>query len=161
VRAKKSKIQMAGVTMQTSEEWFKEKLDSFRDDPEFRLERIVLDLTEEICVAMERENISRAMLAQILNVSPAAVTKFLRGTANFTLKTLLAFGDALDLDLQVKFERREAKGLSEIQSENVAAVTVPVQDETAAYSEYPTVPEIFKKPALDAANTDYLNAANG
>jgi ribosome-binding protein aMBF1 (putative translation factor) len=146
--------------MKTTERWFKEKLDSFREDPEFRLERIILDLTEEICVAMERKKISRAMLAEVLNVSPAYMTKCLRGSTNFTLKTLLAFGDALDLDFQAKFDDKGDKGgLCEIHGENVVGVTAQAQGRTEAYTESPIFQKIFTKPPFDAASVDLEEAA--
>ena len=59
-------------------------------------ERAVLRATEEICLAMEREKISRAELARRLGTSPAYVTKVLRGKANFTLATLARIAYALE-----------------------------------------------------------------
>ena len=84
-------------------EWFKRKLEALKEDFEFRLETIILDLTERICAKMEQKNINRTRLSDLLNVSPPAVTKILNGNSNFTLKTLLSLSDALELDLKIDF----------------------------------------------------------
>lgn len=89
-----------------TEEWFKEKLEYFKEDFGFRLETLILDLTEKICERMQEKNISRTSLSKLLSVSPPAVTKILNGTSNFTLKTLLSLADALELDLNVSFEEK-------------------------------------------------------
>jgi len=89
-----------------TEEWFKEKLEYFKEDFGFRLETLILDLTEKICEKMQQKNISRTSLSKSLSVSPPAVTKILNGTSNFTLKTLLSLADALELDLNVSFKEK-------------------------------------------------------
>jgi len=91
-----------------TEDWFRKKLDSFKDDFEFRHESLILDLTENICREMKHKNINRIKLAERLNVSPPAVTKILNGNSNFTLKTLLAISDALEIDLKIDFGKKEA-----------------------------------------------------
>lgn len=89
-------------------EWFKRKLEFFKEDFEFRLETLILDLTEKICDKMQRKNINRTRLSELLNVSPPAVTKILNGTSNFTLKTLLSLADALEFDLKIEFVEKTA-----------------------------------------------------
>ena len=51
--------------------------------------------------------INRAKLANLLNVSPPAVTKILNGNSNFTLKTLISLADALDMELKVDFVEKQ------------------------------------------------------
>lgn len=89
------------------EKWFRETLESVKDDLEFRLETKILDLTEKICEVMERKKISRKELAKRLKVTPANVTKILRGSSNFTLKSLLSLADVLELDLDIRFTERK------------------------------------------------------
>lgn len=89
-----------------AKDWFKKKLDSFKDDFEFRLESLILDVTENISKGMIDKNINRSELAGLLKVSPPAVTKILNGNSNFTLKTLLTLSEALDLDLSVEFKEK-------------------------------------------------------
>jgi transcriptional regulator with XRE-family HTH domain len=86
-----------------AQEWFREKLKEFREDFDFRLGSIILDLTEQISLRMRAQGISRSALADKLGVTPAAVTKILRGNSNFTLRTLLSLADALDSSLTVGF----------------------------------------------------------
>jgi transcriptional regulator with XRE-family HTH domain len=87
--------------------WFEKMLDTVKDSFEFRFETIILDITEQIAKRMKERQINRTQLAKALDVSPAAVTKILNGNSNFTLRTLLTIGDALDLDLAIKFRPKE------------------------------------------------------
>jgi transcriptional regulator with XRE-family HTH domain len=86
-----------------TEKWFNEKLAAMEDDIDFRLEGVILDLTEQISVRMKEKGMTRAKLAGLLGVTPAAITKLLNGNSNFTLKTLLKVADALDLKFNVSF----------------------------------------------------------
>jgi len=91
-----------------TEKWFKKTLKSFEKDFDFRLETIILELTNKISKRMKERNINRVQLADLLNVSPPAVTKILNGTSNFTLKSLLSLADALDLNLEIDFKEKES-----------------------------------------------------
>ncbi len=82
-------------------EWFSQRLEEYRDDPEFILEELILDVTEQICAAMEGQDISRSELAQRLGVSRAYITKLLNGQGNMTLRTLVAVGHALGVEVNV------------------------------------------------------------
>ncbi len=92
-----------------AKDWFKNKLNSLKDNYEFRFESLILEITESINKRMIEKNINRSKLSELLNVSRPAVTKILNGNSNFTLKTLLSLSDALDLDLKVEFKERETK----------------------------------------------------
>ncbi|MBN1843071.1 MAG: helix-turn-helix transcriptional regulator [Deltaproteobacteria bacterium] len=94
-----------------AEKWFRDTLESFKEDREFRLETIILNLTESICSKMIQKKINRSKLAELLGVSPAAITKILNGNSNFTLKTLFSLSDALGLDLEIDFREREKEVL--------------------------------------------------
>ena len=89
--------------------WIKDKLELYKDDFEFRFESLILNVTENISKSMVEKNINRTKLAELLDVSPPAVTKILNGNSNFTLKTLLSLSDALDLELNVEFKEKKAK----------------------------------------------------
>lgn len=88
-------------------EWFKDKLESFRGDFEFRLEKLILRLTDRLSERMEQKKINRTNLAAILQVSRPAVTKILDGNSNFTLRKLLSLSDALDLELKIDFKEKD------------------------------------------------------
>jgi len=84
-----------------SEEWFKEKLDKFKDDVDFLTEKAILGFTEQLVSHMEKNGITRAELARRLNVSKAFVTKLLNGNPNLTIKTMVSLARILDCDLKV------------------------------------------------------------
>lgn len=85
-----------------SEEWFKEKLDRFKDDVDFLTEKAILGFTEQVVSYMEKNNINRAELAKRLNVSKAFVTKLLNGNPNLTIKTMVSLAKTLDCDLRLE-----------------------------------------------------------
>jgi transcriptional regulator with XRE-family HTH domain len=87
--------------------WFSELMNSARKTFTFRLESVILEITEQVVRAMEKKEISRTNLAELLNVSPPAVSKILNGTSNFTVKTLLSLADALDLELHVTLREKK------------------------------------------------------
>lgn len=77
----------------------KSLLEKDRLSQEYKRERIVLELGENIVRRMEELGINRAELAKRLGVSNAMVTKMLRGNANFTLSTLVGLATALEQEL--------------------------------------------------------------
>jgi transcriptional regulator with XRE-family HTH domain len=97
--------------------WFQKQFEALKDDFDFRLETLILNITETISENLEKKGFNRSKFAEILRVSPPAVTKILNGTSNFTLKTLLTIADALDLNLKIDFEEKEK-----------ASVICPVED---------------------------------
>jgi len=80
--------------------------------PGFQFERLVVDLTEEICQAMQDQGISRSELAKRLGKSKAWITKLLRGDQNMTLKTVVTvlweLGQTLNVDVQPYLELSES-----------------------------------------------------
>src|SRR5438445_13717253 len=86
-----------------AQKWFKEELESARKAFEFRLEKILLQLGEDICRLMRDQSLSRAEVAARLGVSRAYVTKVLNGNPNLTIKTLLKLSDALGRELAIHF----------------------------------------------------------
>jgi len=113
--------------MKSTEKWFGDLLDSYKDDFEFRLETLVFELTEQISKKLKEEKISRKQFAEKLNVTPAAVSKILNGNPNFTLSTLLAMADALKMELSIELKRKE---ISSPEVKRVATTTEDAQVET-------------------------------
>jgi len=83
------------------ERLFKNLLQKYENTVDFRLEVLINDLTEKLCVRMKENGITRSELAEKMNVTPAAVTKILRGNNNFTLRTLLILSDAVDARMMI------------------------------------------------------------
>lgn len=128
------------------EKWFTEKLAALEDDADFRLEEVILDLTEQISARMKEKGMTRAKLAGLLGVTPAAITKLLNGNPNFTLKTLLKVGDALDLKFNVSFSTAKSIGKPVLvypfpETRKLQSSIVPsVNDEIYPSKESPNVP---------------------
>ena len=85
------------------EKWFRGELDSIRGTFEFRLERVLFQVAEEISRLMRDQNMSRAEIAERLGVSRAYVTKILNGNPNLTIKTMLRLAEALGRELSIQF----------------------------------------------------------
>ena len=86
-----------------AEKWFQNELETVRKTFKYRLERILIQLGEDICRLMRDQQISRADVAERLGVSRAYVTKVLNGNPNLTIKTLLKLSDALGRELAIHF----------------------------------------------------------
>lgn len=80
------------------------RLESVRAGNDYRTEQAIDAITEAIIDRMLELKLSRAELAGRLGVSPARVTNLLRG-ANFTMRTLVEIGSALDCDFVVGLRR--------------------------------------------------------
>ena len=82
-----------------------------RDDDPADLVRLVVD---EITWYMREHKISRAELAQVMNVSPGRVSQILSADENLTLRTLAsvfsALGAQVDFGLRAVDDRTEALG---------------------------------------------------
>lgn len=86
-------------------EWFR-KLD---DDPEYLAEEVKSAFAVGIERQMRRNAMSKADIARRLAKSPAYVTKVLRGDANLTINTLVAFAHAVDASLHLHVAERQTK----------------------------------------------------
>lgn len=86
-----------------AEKWFQDELATSRKTFEYRLEKILIQLGEDICRLMRDQQISRAEVAERLGVSRAYVTRVLNGNPNLTIKTLLKLSDALGHELAISF----------------------------------------------------------
>ena len=73
-------------------------------DPGFWLEDFRLEFMEELAREMKHLNISRTELAKRIGVSPAYITKILRGDSNFTLQSMVKLAFALGSKLCIRME---------------------------------------------------------
>jgi transcriptional regulator with XRE-family HTH domain len=74
---------------------------STRESLEYWTEVGILDFTEDLCALMDRNNVSRTKLANLIGNSPAYITKVLRGDVNFTLATMTKLAHALNAVVHV------------------------------------------------------------
>ncbi len=84
-----------------AKQWFEEKLDEFKDDPEFIAETLVLGVIACLNKALRVQGMTRSELAKRLGTSPAFVSSALNGKPNMTLLTLAKFTAALNLSVSV------------------------------------------------------------
>ncbi len=103
-----------------SEPTFKALFDEARRHPDYRYEGTILDFTEALFDAMDRQGISRAELARRLGTSQAYVTRVLRGNANFTLKTMSKLALALEMELEVGLRPATKSSASQADAEKRA-----------------------------------------
>lgn len=74
--------------MQQKRQWMQEMYSTEEGKRLLEQERVLLEAQEAMCELMEAQGVSRAELAKRMEVSPAYITKLLRGTNNFTLRKL-------------------------------------------------------------------------
>jgi transcriptional regulator with XRE-family HTH domain len=136
-------------------EWIGEKIKGFEKDFHFRMETIIYRLTENIAVKMEECKINRLELARRMEVSPAYITKILRGNSNFTLKTLLKLADSLNQELILDFRDKK------VVAQNVVSIRdyrVGYTDSASSFLEPPMDPRIGR--FADASTTQVAGWAS-
>lgn len=84
-----------------TKKWFEEKIEKFKDDPEFIAEGVILAFTEKIVAIMKEQDINRTELARRLGVSKAFITKLLNGNPNLTIKSMVSIAKILGCDLNI------------------------------------------------------------
>jgi transcriptional regulator with XRE-family HTH domain len=72
-----------------------------RTSIDYRIEQVIDEITEAIVEHMERKGLSRREFAAAMGVSPARVTRLLRGNQSFSLATLVLIADAMECDLSI------------------------------------------------------------
>lgn len=93
-------------TRDCSSDELRARLDSARAGTQYQTEQVIDAITEAITDRMDQLGLSRAELAQRLGVTPARITNVLRG-ANFTVRTLVEIGRALECDLTIDLMPRD------------------------------------------------------
>jgi DNA-binding Xre family transcriptional regulator len=90
-----------GEELMNTEKWFKDKLEAFREDAGFYAEELILNLTEQVVVAMKERGVNRTELAARMGVSKAFITKLLRGNTNITLRTMASLARSLGCKVNI------------------------------------------------------------
>ena len=68
---------------------FKELFDQAKERDTYWVTSLILDFTEGLHKIMETNGVARSGLARRLGVSPAYITKVLRGNVNFTVDSMV------------------------------------------------------------------------
>ncbi|MBN2327051.1 MAG: helix-turn-helix domain-containing protein [Candidatus Omnitrophica bacterium] len=82
---------------------FSSEVNEIKSDPDYVLEGVILDLTEQILEEMDKKGITRRDLAQKMGKSSSCISRALRGNQNLTLSTAVQIGLALGLKMNVSF----------------------------------------------------------
>jgi transcriptional regulator with XRE-family HTH domain len=85
----------------------------------------IIDFTEEVLRWMEEVKVSRSQLAEKMRVEPAAVSRLLGGSNNFTLRTMVRI--ALALRARLKFSLVSSKPKRPQYVEKVVNAEVPAR----------------------------------
>jgi transcriptional regulator with XRE-family HTH domain len=89
---------------------FKELFDQAKGRDTYWVASLILDFTEGLHKMMEANGVSRSELARRLGVSPAYITKVLRGNVNFTLDSMVrlvrAAGGEVSLQVSPKAQKK-------------------------------------------------------
>lgn len=89
---------------------FKELFDQAKERDTYWVASLILDFTEGLHKMMEANGVSRSELARRLEVSPAYITKVLRGNVNFTLDSMVrlvrAAGGEVSLQVAPKTQKK-------------------------------------------------------
>jgi len=92
---------------------FKELIDEAKGRDTYWAASMILDFTEGLHKMMEANGVSRSELARRLGVSPAYITKALRGNVNFTVDSMVrlvrAAGGEVSIHIGPK-SKRERNG---------------------------------------------------
>ena len=82
-------------------EWFNQLLEKYKDDPEYIAEGLLIEITEQILIILEKKKMTRSQLAVKLKCSNAYITKLLSGSQNLTLKKLVDIAVKLDCSIDL------------------------------------------------------------
>lgn len=88
---------------------FKELFAEARKGDRFWVEGAILEFTADIERLMDQQGITKTELAARLGTSQAYVTKVLRGTANFTMETMVKLSRAVGGTCHVHVAHEQAK----------------------------------------------------
>ncbi|MFA7160041.1 MAG: helix-turn-helix transcriptional regulator, partial [Kiritimatiellia bacterium] len=127
---------------------FAEALEHAKTRLAYYEEGLFVEVAARIVDAMESRGLSRSALARKLNVSPAYITKILRGHANLSLESLAKLAFALDLKWECILIPKKAKvgvlsladesgncAICAVERATVTALGEPIPAEEEAYAE--------------------------
>jgi len=81
-------------------------IDQYRDDPEYQLEELLLEVLEQIAALMEKGNLSYSDLADRIGVDKARVARIMRGPRDLAVRDLVEIANALGCRVTVCLDPR-------------------------------------------------------
>jgi transcriptional regulator with XRE-family HTH domain len=134
---------------------FAELFNSARATVAYKVQGVIIEITEQIVEKMNAMGMSKSELASKIDASAPYVTKLLRGKTNFTAESIVKVADALNCDVEVKLVPRSSNvDWIELMGKTVEAkrefrVWSQIKDETRSHRDGlkfiqpPTAPQLF------------------
>jgi len=88
---------------------FKELIDEAKGRDTYWATSMILDFTEGLHKIMEANGVTRSDLARRLGVSPAYITKVLRGNVNFTVDSMVRLARAAGGEVSIHIAPRNKR----------------------------------------------------
>jgi transcriptional regulator with XRE-family HTH domain len=88
---------------------FKELIDEAKGRDTYWTASMILDFTEGLHKIMEANGVTRSDLARRLRVSPAYITKVLRGNVNFTVDSMVRLARAAGGEVSIHIAPRNKR----------------------------------------------------
>ncbi|MBI1390441.1 MAG: hypothetical protein GC154_18545 [bacterium] len=85
-------------------EWFTQKSEEYKDDPDCLLEEVLIHVTDAICVEMERQGISKSDLAKKMEKPPSWLSRILGSDHNMTFRSAVLIFQALGCRMRIGLE---------------------------------------------------------
>jgi transcriptional regulator with XRE-family HTH domain len=85
---------------------FAELFSSARATIAYKVQGVIIEITEQIFEKMNAMGMSKSQLASKINASAPYITKLLRGKTNFTAESIVKVANALNCDVEVRLVPR-------------------------------------------------------
>lgn len=109
---------------------FDKKLVKASENLAYYKEDLLLNIATRIIDTLESQNMNRVQLAKKMNVTPAYITKILRGHTNLSIESLAKVAFALDLKWECKLIPQNKKiGIYKLQDDFVSKKRIQVETE--------------------------------
>lgn len=87
---------------------FSKFLNKAKEKNEYWVQKIIRSFTEEVSQIMQQKQITKKILANKLETSPAYITKVMRGNTNFTVESMVKIASSLDMQLHVRLAPKDS-----------------------------------------------------
>jgi transcriptional regulator with XRE-family HTH domain len=87
---------------------FAELFSSARATVAYKVQGVIIEITEQIVEKMNTMGMSKSELASKIDASAPYITKLLRGKTNFTAESIVKVADALNCDVEVRLVPRSS-----------------------------------------------------
>ena len=96
-------------TIEQVHEEIQAALKAARKTHEYRAEGASIEFTNALVTRMREAGVTRSELARLIKVTPAYISKILRGATNFSLDSMVKIANALNCELRLHLQPSGAK----------------------------------------------------